>query len=112
MTSTQERDVLRRLADELPDEAVHNVLQVARVTSSPADTETVSFVQDGVEYEITIRSVDAPHTATGIDPGDDPDQVPQARRARPAWIGAGRLGSDFASRAKDVLRDEMGKRNA
>ena len=44
--------------------------------------------------------------------GDDPAKAPKARRARPAWIGAGHLGPDFASRAKDVLRDEMGQRDA
>jgi hypothetical protein len=73
MASTPERDELRRLVDELPDDAVRNVLQVARAATAPADKPR--------------------------------------RRERPAWIGAGHLGPDFASRAKDVLRDEMGQRN-
>jgi hypothetical protein len=74
MAGTQEREELRRLVDELPDEAVHNVLQVARAVSSPDDT-------------------------------------PRPRQ-RPAWIGAGRHGPDYAANAKDVLRDEMVQREA
>lgn len=69
MAGTQEREELRRLVDELPDEAVHNVLQVARAVSSPDDTARP--------------------------------------RQRPAWIGAGHHGPDYAANAKDVLQDEM-----
>ena len=60
MTSTQERDELRRLADELPDDAVHSVLQVARVASSPtADVVTVWFELDGVSHQITLDTASA-----------------------------------------------------
>jgi hypothetical protein len=34
MAGTQERDELRRLVDELPEDAVHSVLAVARAVSS------------------------------------------------------------------------------
>jgi len=75
MAGTQERDELRRLVDELPEDAVHRVLEVARAIS-PSDDDTPPV------------------------------------RERPAWIGAGHLGKDFASQAKDVLRDEMWQRRA
>lgn len=74
MAGIQEREELRRLVDELPDDAVRNVLQVARAVSSP-------------------------------------DETPRQRR-RPAWIGAGHHGPDYAANAKDTLRDEMGQQKA
>lgn len=73
MAGTQERDELRRIVDELPEDAVRSVLQVARAVASDDETQ---------------------------------------QRQRPAWIGAGHRGHDLASRAKDVLRDEMGQRRA
>lgn len=90
MASTQERDELRRLADELPDDAVHNVLQ---------------FIEaNGERLKRGSKTTDSGETSQARD-------VSPARE-RPAWIGAGRLGPDFASSAKDVLRDEMGQRKA
>jgi hypothetical protein len=136
MTSTQERDKLRRLADELPDDAVHSVLQLAQVAdevSSPADdVSTVSFKMDGISYEITLDSASAErfrdslvefvrwtgrlrrHGGGGAAETTASGEVSATPRVRerPAWIGAGHLGRDFASRAKDVLREEMGQRKA
>jgi Lsr2 len=132
MASTQDRDELRRLSDELLDDAVHGVLGVARIAAMPVhDGSTVSFALDGASYEIDLDADNAERprqslvewfehvqsirrrSRSTVEPAEAGDvrNGPVAPE-RPAWIGAGHLGPDYASRAKEVLRDEMGQQEA
>jgi hypothetical protein len=103
------------------------VLQVARVVTSSASR--VVFELDGVLYEIDLDSMDTEQVRESlsefikasqrrlkrlkrVSPAAGEAAEAVQSRERPAWIGAGHLGPDFASRAKDVLRDEMGQRKA